>query len=250
MALVSFWINAFIPLDVPGYTVTIPKGIHTGKTAVPLPGIARTWPGNTFKDWNAGYLTDQRDFDPAVTASRRMQSWAEVDLGSLAMVSQSHTSSGTTEVNLVSGVQTGFAVADMSRCGFTPAPPGAPPFGGVGAIFGASRGGSTIPKPPPMPTGGMTKGSVTLRLSAAAGDPLVGMAADIDYVGVVTIEVDPPSVTVSFEGKIDAFPAYDCYARYNGVTKPLFTSSPPKGNTVANLLGPANRPISGSVTFL
>jgi hypothetical protein len=48
---------------------------------------------------------------------------------------------------------------------------------------------------------------------------------------------------------IDDFPAYDCYAMYNGVTKTLFTDSPPAGNTVADLLGPASRPKSGRVSF-
>jgi hypothetical protein len=249
MATVGFWLNAFIPKTVFGYTVTIPTGPHLGKTAVPLPGIARTWPGNLFKDLNSGYLTDQRGFDNSVSASRRMQSWAEVELSTLIMTRQKHTSSGTTEVNLVTGVQTGFAVANMSRCLFTQRP-SAPPFGGVGAIFGASHGGSTMPLLPP----GLSpnrSGSATVQLKAAAGDPLVGMAADIDFGGTFTISVSGATraVAVSFNGFIDAFPAYDCYATYNGVAKTLFTNSPPPGNTVANLLGGANRPVSGSATF-
>jgi len=249
MPTVSFWLNAFIPRTVVGYTVLLKSGVHAGKTAIPLPGAARLWPGNTLKDWNCGYLTDQRTFNNTVSASCRMQSWAEVDLTTLRMTRQSHRSSGTTQVNLESGAQTGFAVADMSRCEFTQ-PSSAPPFGGIGAIFGASRGGSTMPVPPPrLAPGGV--GSVTLQLSAAAGDPLVGMAADIDYEGLLPIAVAGPGrVTVSFNGKIDAFPAYDCYASYNGATQTMFTSNPPPGNTVTNLLGSANRPVSGSVTFI
>jgi hypothetical protein len=77
------------------------------------------------------------------------------------------------------------------------------------------------------------------------------MAADIDYNGILSIDLDPGTnkIMVSFEGKIDAFPAYDCYAVYNNVGKTVFTDSPPPGNTVANLLGNANRPVTGSVTF-
>lgn len=56
-------------------------------------------------------------------------------------------------------------------------------------------------------------------------------------------------VSVSFRGKLDAFPAYDCYASYAGQTKVLFTANPPPGNTVMDLLGLANRPISGAVQF-
>ena len=79
----------------------------------------------------------------------------------------------------------------------------------------------------------------------------MGMAADIDYEGTVTITraaIGGP-LTVKFDGKIDAFPAYECYASLNNVTKELFRSAPPVGNTVADLLGSANRPITGSVTF-
>jgi len=252
MPTVQFWLNAFIPRTVTGYTQTLTAGPHAGKTAVPLPGIARAWPGNTFKDWNAGYLSDQRSFDSSLTASCRMQSLLEVDVSGPQprMVGQTHRSSGTTEVNLVSGVQTGFAVADMSRCSFMALPPAAPPGGGVGVFSGhTSAGRGTVGFPVLTAMRAMTE--VRVRLVGQAGDPLVGMAADIDYTGTVTIALRsaPGSIYVAFEGLIDAFPAYDCYARFNGVTKTLFTNSPPPGNTVADLLGPANRPVSGSVGF-
>jgi hypothetical protein len=234
MPIVSFWLNAFIPRDVPGYTKTLPAGPHAGKTAIPLPGISRAWPGipflvtgNTFKDWNAGYLTDQRGFNPSPTNNVRMQSLAKVELagpeGPTLLAPQTHRSSGTTEVNLASGVQTGFKVADMSRCRFFVLPRR------VSGVFTA----------------------LNVQLEGKAGDPLVGLAADIDYEGTFTVSVGntPGAVSVSFQGKIDAFPAYDCYASFNGVTKTIFTSSPPPGNTVSNLLGGANRPISGTAAF-
>jgi hypothetical protein len=254
MPTVQFWLNAFIPRTVPGYTRTLTAGRHTGKTAVPLPGVAFLWPGNWGKSSDAGYLGDQRTFDSSPTASCRMQSILEVDVsGPPRMVGQTHRSSGTTEVNLVSGAQTGFAVADMSRCSYAvipPPPPPGPPGGGVGPFAGhtsAGRGGTAFPtmRPTAPPT------SISVRLVGQAGDPLVGMAADIDYTGTVTIAVGsaPGSLRVSFDGLIDAFPAYDCYAQFDGVTKTLFTNSPPPGNTVADLLGNANRPIVGRVSF-
>ena len=244
MATISFWLNAFIPKVVPGYTQIIPSGVHVNKTAVPLPGVARLWPGNTFKDWNAGYLTDQRGFDSDEAASARMHCWAEVDLSKLQLAKQVHRSSGTTQVNMKTGEQTGFAYSNMDRCNFTVKPqsnhPGAP-----GAIFGASRGGSTFPHLRDSPNG------INIDLVAAAGDPLVGMAADIDFGGTFVISVGQGvnSVSISFYGKIDDFPAYDCYATYQGATKPIFTSAPPPGNTVVNLLGNANRDVSGSAVF-
>ena len=244
MPTLSLWLNAFIPQTVTGYTQVLTAGPHRGKTAVPLPTAARCWPGNTLKAWNAGYLTDQRGFDPSPTASARMKSWAEVDTSTFVLMRQAHTSSGTTEVDLGTGAQLGYAVANMSRCRFTAPSPVLSSPGGFGAHLGVARG-STLPRMAPAAS------SLTLQLSAAAGDPLVGMAADIDYVGAFSITSGPTpgSIIVAFNGKIDAFPAYDCYATLNGVTKALFTSSPPPGNTVVNLLGPANRPVTGSVSF-
>jgi hypothetical protein len=242
MATLKFWLNAFIPKSVPGYTKVIVTGKHMNKTWIPLPNIARSWPGNWNKDWEAGYLTDQRDFDNSITASSRMHCEITVEISTLTMVDQKHWSSGTTEVNLSSGVQTGFAPADMSRCKWvqsTSAPPR-----GVGPAFGYNSGPpSTVPLMPP--------GAARFQLTAAAGDPLVGMAADIDYDGNLSILVDPSTnkITVSFDGTIDEFPAYDCYAMYNNTTKTVFTNSPPPGNTVASLLGGADRSVSGSVTF-
>jgi hypothetical protein len=252
MPIATFWLNAFIPRTVVGYTRTLTAGLHVGKTAIPLPGIARLHPGNAFKDSDAGYLSDQRGFSSALGASCRMQSIAEVEVDGPALIRQTHRSSGTTEVNLVTGVQTGYAVADMSRCRFTVVPTG-PPGGGAGAFSAhtrAGRGGVVYPTAPPRRLPGVY-GTISLDLVGQAGDPLVYGAADIDYVGRVTFRGAgaPFSLEVSFEGKIDEFPAYDCYASLNGVTKTLFTDSPPAGNTVADLLGPANRPLSARVTF-
>jgi hypothetical protein len=53
---VNIWINALIPMTVPGYTKLISKGANVGKTAVPLPFLARIDPFNAFKASDAGYL--------------------------------------------------------------------------------------------------------------------------------------------------------------------------------------------------
>jgi hypothetical protein len=41
MALLKFWLNAFIPRDVPGYTKVVPTGKHMNNTAIKLPWITR-----------------------------------------------------------------------------------------------------------------------------------------------------------------------------------------------------------------
>lgn len=247
------WINAFIPRDVPGYTREISMGSHRGKTAAPLPGLARANPLNLLKDWNVGYLTDQRSFSTSAIASHRMQSLIEVLLDTTPrVVRTSHTSSGTTEVNIDTGAQLGHAVADMRRCSFSPLIMHQQPAGirrGTNQYRMPLGGNFTVNYPtsalPPHPV-------YRIRLTAAAGDPLVSAAADIDYVGVFELSLDPARPTkcmISFEGRIDAFPAYECYATLNGVVKTLFRSSPPPGNTVLDLLGGANRSIRGIASF-
>ena len=158
------------------------------------------------------------DHTHSPTASARMCSLIEIETTTMTEVSQSHKSSGTTEVDLYSGVQKGFAVANMSRCKYSPNP-------------------------------SMTSYAFYRRLEAAAGDPLVGMAADIDYKGtlILTMRGAGPTakVIVDFEGMVDNFPAYECYATLNGTTNKLFQMPPPAGNTVADLLGGANNPEIG-----
>jgi len=249
MQTVIFWLNAFIPREVPGYSQRLAVGRHAGKTAIPLPSLARTWPGNSSKPRDTGYLTDQRTFNSNPASSRRMQSLVEVDLVGLTIIRQAHTSSGTTEVNLATGAQQGFAVANTSRCIFTEIPRSAqdsslPPYSESG------RPVPSIQQFPPTGSPANVFGSLTLSLRASAGDPLVGMAADIDYGGTITFAGGRPgSVVVSFLGFIDDFPAYECYASFNGITKTLFMVPPPPGYTVVNLLGHANRTIGGSAAF-
>lgn len=172
---VTVWLNAFIPGTVPGYTQIIPAGPHRGKTAVPTPGASYMNPLNWTVHRDNGFLTDQRTFSAAPTASVRMRSLAVVELSPFSLISQSHMSSGTTQVDRVTGVQRGYAVANMSRCSF--------------ALVPASQ---------------------SLRLIGQAGDPLVHAAADIDYEGYFsfTFSSATRTVTVIFDGKIDAFPAF------------------------------------------
>jgi hypothetical protein len=251
MPTVVFWLNAFIPRDVTGYTSRLSKGPHAGKTAIPLPGIARLWPGNTFKQSDAGYLTDQRGFDASPDASVRVQSLVEVDVSTLTLARQVHRSSGTTEVNLVTGAQTGFRLSNISRCLFQEVKAGrSGQPGGTGPLTTVARGGGTTVAALDRPRPGCY-GSMRLQLTGAASDPLVGMSADIDYEGIVSIDggATPGSVIVTFDGKLDDFPAFECYASFNGATKSIFTAPPPPGNTVVNLLGDADRPIVGGAKF-
>jgi|GEM_PF-956259 len=216
------WINAFIPRDVLGYTFTVPAGPHAGKTAVPCPLVATPTNPNCFR---LGYLTDQRTFDNRPTASVRMRSIAEIQLVSPKLLRANHQTSGTTEINKSTGAVTCNALADMKRCKFQ--------------NFASS---------PPFPSGDFL---IKLSLKAAASDPCVNLAADIDYEGNIEILCSPSrgTIEVGFNGKVDSFPAFEMYASLNGTTKPLFRLPPPPGNTVVNLLGGASTPVSGKVVF-
>ena len=71
---------------------------------------------------------------------------------------------------------------------------------------------------------------------------------EIDFVGTLTIDLVARSVKL--DGKIDQFPVFEAYATVNdGVGVTLIQESPPTGNTVMNLPGKANRPISKTITF-
>lgn len=234
--VLKLWINAFIPRDVPNYTRTIAAGEHGGKTAVPLPLIARGHPRNLFKPWNEGFLTDQRGFSDQQTASVRMQSAATVQVspaGLRASIDAPKTS-GTISVDLKSGKQLGSAGADLNKCSMD--------------IY---HGPSTRLN---MLTGQwIDEGaqSIILAIYAAGSDPLVAASADIDYTGNWQVIHHPQKnyLAVLFKGKIDDFPAFEAYAQFNNSTQTLFTAPPPKGNTVVDLLGDAKRPVTGDVSW-
>ncbi len=223
---IKVWINAFIPGDVPGYTFNVPAGPHAGKTAIPCPLIAT--PVNP-RCPSSRYLTDQRTFDPSPTASVRMRSIAEIQLQPPLFVRHpdlEHVTSGTTEINKTSGEVTCAKNADMSRCSF--------------------NNFRTEPDP-----SNLSNFTIKLEVVAAASDPCVNLAADIDYAGTFSVFCSPSGkfVQVTFDGKIDSFPAFEAYATINGSTKALFTVPPPAGNTVADLVGSASSPIGGVARF-
>lgn len=252
----SFWINAFIPKTVPNYTITVPGGPHAGKTAIPLPGAARLNPLNLFKNLDAGYLTDQRGFSTDPYASVRMQSIATVDVEAQTMQLQKyrekgerdyHNTSGTTEVDTSTGEVLGWKLADMKRCSFTSLQLADPAFSHFmyGVYFPTHSEVNNLHA---------TTTTVHTSLVGMAGDPLVSGAADIDYTGHLWVSLVKAFnklllVQVNFQGKIDAFPAFEAYASFRGVTKTLFQASPPKGNTVVDLLGGAERHIQGIAIF-
>jgi hypothetical protein len=222
------WIEAFIPGSVPGYTFTVPRGAHSGKTAIPCPAVATPVNPNCL---SVGYLTDQRSFDDSTSASVRMRSIAEIAVAPPAFIRHpgfEHVTSGTTELDKSTGAVTCVRLADMTRCSF--------------------QNFRVVPDPAAPLSGNFF---IKLSVVGAASDPCVNLAADIDYMGEISVFCAPRGgvVEVSFNGSIDSFPAFEMYASLNGVTRSLFRVPPPKGNTVTSLLGGTNTPITGIARF-
>jgi hypothetical protein len=265
------WINAFIPRDVPDYTIRIMRGENVGKTAVPLPLVSRIpipITNNLIKPPNTGYLTDQRSFNSSANASVRMQSFITIDLPT-GQVSGLHQTSGTTEVNIETGETRDNAEADMSNCQHSP--PYDVLYGLAETLYSRRR----ILRYGPDPKGEVnfsvyqdlkafrqisrpwhwdpseSKFGLMVNVKGAASDPCVRHAADIDYDVSFVVDVDQEAgrVSVACLGLIDDFPAFEAYAKYLGETKTLFIVPPPPGNTVVNLLGSADRAVTGVTMF-
>jgi hypothetical protein len=246
---VSVWINAFIPRDVPGYTILVEDGPNTGKTVVPFPAAARLALTNLGTPTGAGFLTDQRGFSPSLYASVRMRSLAGLQVYPPRFTGVVRQTSGTTLVDYESGETLGFEWADMGRCTFSEMRVV------VQEDFEQDNFGDTSNE------GGYHGGldtslagksyTMALDIVGMANDPLVSGSADIDYEGTfyVKAEASTGSLAVGFRGKIDAFPSFEAYAMFNSVTKTLFTLHSPPGNTVLNLPGAANRRVEGIAIF-
>lgn len=243
---ITFWLNAFIPEHIAGYTIRVPAGPHVGKTMIPGPGsvnlrwavgnvpisdidFVRGVTGRPFRGRERSFgldaigvadcfLTDQRGFSSDINASYRMHSEFRLDFTKSPVAMKSMNACGcTTEVDCEDGDVEYTGRGDTSRMSIT-----------------LKHGASKSPDDP------MT---VTMKCAAAhPGSIASRLFGDIDYVGEITI--DRGRRRLEFEGKLDAFPAFEAYATINeGPPTTVFREMPPPGNTVLNLSMGANRPI-------
>jgi hypothetical protein len=202
---VKFWINAFIPRDVPGYTKPVPGGPHRGLTMIPGP----------FPQSDC-FLTDQRGFSNAIHAKSRMHAEFRLAVASRPPVlTQWHNCDETTEVDCGDGDVECHKKGSSDRMRFV-----------------------VLPSRVSMPTG-----PIEIEMACAANNPCSPSSrfgGDIDMHG--RIVVNPYARSIEFDIVIDQFPAFEAYATINdgaGVT--MLQEAPPRGNTVMNLPGGANR---------
>lgn len=204
---VKFWINAFIPKDVTGYTKPIPG--HPGLTMIPGPGI------NPLSDC---YHTDQRGFSNNIRAASRMHSEAKVSFtNSMPVLTTWHNCDQTVECDCEDGGEECRKSGNKDNMRIVMLP-------------------SRICSPYAL---------VNLEVKCAAHNPCApssNLAGDIDFEGKVII--DRAARRIVCDLKIDAFPAFEAYATINdGVGVMMFQIMPPRGNTVMNLPGYATRSV-------
>jgi hypothetical protein len=228
---VKFWLNAFIPKEIPGYTRPVPG--NPGITMIPGPNaplvgaVARLQvegrgirPGvMPLEITEYGYHTDQRTFSNDIHASSRMHSEARLDLRSRPpALTQWHHCDETLEYDAMSGNKVNRKVGSTTRMSFWMMPQ-------------------------------IDPDSVMIEFKCAAHNPCAESSAilgDIDYAG--TLRFYPRRRRLELDALIDDFPAFEAYATLNdgaGVT--LFRQLPPSGNTVMNLPGPPRRPMRCAV---
>jgi hypothetical protein len=196
----------------------IPKDIPGLTTTVargPHQGKTKI-PGPT--PYNDCFLTDQRGFSDNISAAARMHSEVEfvLDRDEPAIL-QAHRCYETTEIDCEDGDVECTGTGDTSRMQF----------------FNMRIVTPTI---------------ISVQVRAAANNPCFFGSPDIDYEGTIILDVSTSQVT--FEGKVDAFPAFEMYASRDGsAPKMIFQLMPPTGNTPANLPGSANRPVRQTITL-
>ncbi len=184
-----------------------------------IPGLTQSIPNHDALTMISGptpvndcFLTDQRSFDSDKGASSRMHAEAIVDFDdSIPGLTQVHRCDPTVEVDCEDGDVECSEQAKTTAMAF---------------VMGTSSSARLA----------------VLHMKCAASNPCFRGAPDIDFEGRITIDADARSV--EFDGKIDAFPAFEAYAAINdGAAFPLFTVPPLPGNSPDDLFGGANRAI-------
>jgi hypothetical protein len=256
--VVRFWINVFIPQNIPGITSPVPGGEHVGKTMVPHPAqpvLAKVdpWvvPLGELRELavpmkNAGYLTDQRSFSPDINASSRMHASAEILLNGMSpQMIQTHWSDKTVEVNVNSGkvtCQTHATEWTKGTCRFD--------FMCTDA-FRYVAGDTLIPSRKNVygnPVYDDSGSILNVHVAAEAGDPctIAGQfIGKIDFEGVVSINL--ATQTISYNGNIGDVPAYEMYGQFdNGPIREVFKETLTEGAQFTALVGKAKRRVSKS----
>lgn len=207
--VVTVWMKAFIS-NAAGTLLTAPSA-YAGFTAIKGP------PGGTL--W---YLTDQRGFSNAISASARMHSAVVVGVppsGYPTLKAIIHSVGETVGTSLEGACHMTGSTAGMSWSNFR-----------------------TQASPP----------QYAMNLNGEASNPCEPFSPYIDYNGTLEIknrrDASPQNVVVRFTGAVDEFPSFEMYAT-DGDTIVTLRKVSNAANTVSSLFGGAVVPFSGVATL-
>jgi hypothetical protein len=210
---VKLWIKAFIPHTYERARLVPGNGEHAGKTM-----ITDAWL------LNRCFLTDQRTFSSDIHAEARMHSEIEIDIAKRRETYQFHHCYDTIELDCATGAEKCRAQGDTQKMRFHD--------------FECSSA---------------TNNRFTVKVNAGSKNPcvkvgLLKVSPNLDYEGTITVLVDPdPSlVIVTFEGKVEKYPAFEMYASANGgEPQPVFQIDVAPSATIGDLPGGPERPVTG-----
>lgn len=207
---IHLWISAFIPRDIEALTSGVAAGPHRGKTKIDSP-IGPWW-----------YLTDQRGFSDDPGASARMHHAIVLRIAGPALAvsidRESPRCDPTVELEKPGGSVTCSRAAPANR-------------------FRTAS----------LRVTGLT---ATFRALAEASNPCFRGAPDIDWnLGLTfTFAAGLGSVTVSVDGVVEPFPAFEMHARADdGPVRTVFRIPPTPGATPWNLAGGPTKRVASSI---
>jgi hypothetical protein len=218
---VKVWFNAFIPGFVSGVTKHIPSGPFAGQSFLDGPPVPFSAP--------LGFLTNNRSFsfsDTTASTHFKMHSEFAVEFSGASrnLIDVRHDGGLATQIDPTTFAFIKSDTASTSRM----------------VVLDTSV---PVLDPP-------TRGRISVKMSAAI--PLIfgaSIVADMDVLGIVMI--DSVARTVTFEGLVDSFPAYEAYVSADGGPAiRLFQQDVQPGKTPSDLIGLPNvTPSPASCTF-
>jgi hypothetical protein len=211
---IKLWIKAFVPNTIDGGGLVPGTGEHAGKPMHVL--------------FNRAFLTDERSFSSDIHASARMHSEIEIDLVRRKHVYEFHHCYETVEVDTKTGAEKCRKLGDAENMHFSDV-----------EFFEDEIGCS-------------------FAVKASSKNPCISIATvkimpNLDYEGTIriTLTEDRKSADVSFEGLVEAYPAFEMYLSINnGDAQPVFQVPIAEGATPSAMMGPPNRPVSQQVRLV
>jgi hypothetical protein len=209
---VKLWIKAFIPNDYVGAVPVPGSGAHAGKTMLNMSWLV-----------NRSFLTDQRSFSSDIHAEARMHSEIEIDVAKNKETYQFHHCYDTIEIDANTGDEKCRAQGDTDNMRYHD--------------FKIST----------------DRRHYTVKINAGSKNPCVKigrvkLTPSLDFEGTITVfvEDDPSKAVVTFNGKVEKYPAFEMYATANdGDPQTVFQIGVAPSGSIGDLPGGPERTVYG-----